>query len=277
MPTKNLASIQELLFDAPLYTEYKLKEVSMVKAREDGPRSVSDIFNSDVVVDGHCVECAKTSTFIRTGAEVSYSDLLPLAGYAPCQGFVLTCTRVADHQIFFIFRIEDNIIQKIGQYPSLADIANDEARIYRQVVDARDSAEIHRAIGLAAHGVGVGSFVYLRRVFERMISRRFQEYKDAEGWNPTDFARMRMDEKIELLERHLPEFLVRNSKIYAILSKGLHELDEDECLSAFEMVKQAIFFILDQDRHKKEELERRKAAEKAIAAFPSAANAGRKT
>jgi len=77
-----------------------------------------------------------------------------------------------------------------------------------------------------------------------------------------------MDDKIEFLKHHLPEFLVRNKKVYAILSKGIHELEETECLNTFEVLKHAIFFILDEDRHKRELLERRQKAENAISSFP---------
>ena len=143
------------------------------------------------------------------------------------------------------------------------------------MLDREDRAELHRAIGLAAHGVGVGSFVYLRRVFERLILRRFKEFKDEEGWNEAEFVRLRMEDKIEFLERHLPDFLARNRKVYAILSKGIHELQENECLSAFEMLKHAIFFILDEDKHNMEQLELRRKAEQAIASFSKDEEVGR--
>jgi len=181
----------------------------------------------------------------------------------------ISCTRNTDHQIDFIFRIEDPLIQKIGQFPSLADIANDESRRYRQALDREeDGAELHRAIGLAAHGVGVGSFVYLRRVFERLITHRFKEFEDQEGCNEAEFTKLRMEEKIEFLKGHLLDFLARNKKIYAILSKGIHELQDEECVGAFEALKHAIFFILDEDKHKMEQLELRRKAEQAIASFP---------
>ena len=76
----------------------------------------------------------------------------------------------------------------------------------------------------------MGSFVYLWRVFERLITRRFEEFKVEEGWNDAKFVGKRMSEKIELLEHYLPDFLVRNKKVYSILSRGIHELQEEECL-----------------------------------------------
>lgn len=65
-----------------------------------------------------------------------------------------------------------------------------------------------------------------------------------------------MDKKITVLKSFLPPFLVTNSKLYSILSKGIHELTENECLNIFEHVKLGIELILDEkieqiDREKK--------------------------
>jgi hypothetical protein len=100
-----------------------------------------------------------------------------------------------------------------------------------------------------------------------VIKRRFLEFQQQEGWENADFDRKRMDEKIGLLKDHLPDFLVRNKNIYAILSLGLHELEESACLDAFEMLKHAILFILNEDKHKKEELQLRKKLESAISSY----------
>ncbi|KKL23256.1 hypothetical protein LCGC14_2427220 [marine sediment metagenome] len=40
-----------------------------------------------------------------------------------------------------------------------------------------------------------------------------------------------------MIKDYLPEFLVENRSLYAILSKGIHALSEDECLQYFETVK----------------------------------------
>jgi hypothetical protein len=225
-----------------------------------------------VRIDGHCPDCHAASTFSRTAGQLTRrkggmrsatEGVLP-SNYSY---FELTCARREDHKIRFWFKFNGNLIEKVGQYPSLADIANDESRLYKAVLKAEDGAELRKAIGLAAHGIGVGSFVYLRRVFERLIKRRFLEFQQQEGWENADFDRKRMDEKIDFLKDHLPDFLVRNKNIYAILSLGLHELEESACLDAFEMLKHAIFFILNEDKHKKEELQLRKKLESAISSY----------
>ncbi len=252
-----LSSIEDFLFGAPLYADY---DIASVKA------GYFNMFCTPLAVDGHCPYCHKSATFHRTFGELKVGQLEFIKNKSVIY-VQISCTRNKDHQIDFVFRLRDPLIQKIGQFPSLADVANDESRLYRKALNRDDSAELHRAIGLAAHGVGIGSVVYLRRVFERLITHRFNEFKDDKGWNEADFMTLRMGDKIEFLKGYLPDFLTRNKKVYAVLSKGIHELQEDECLNVFEMLKHAIFFILDEDKHKKEQLELRRKAEQAIASF----------
>ena len=159
------------------------------------------------------------------------------------------------------------MIQKVGQFPSFADIALDESKAYRQILNSDDAAELHKAIGLAAHGVGIGAFVYIRRIFERLIWKRFDEFKDQEGWKAEEFQNLRMVEKIEFLKGHLPAFLVSNKKIYSILSLGIHELTEQDCLAFFEVLRTTTTIILDEDKRKKEELALKAKLEKAITSY----------
>jgi len=57
----------------------------------------------------------------------------------------------------------------------------------------------------------------------------------------------RFDEKIHLLRGYLPDFLVDHSKIYSIVSKGIHELNEDECKKYFPVLLGSIESILDEE------------------------------
>lgn len=76
-----------------------------------------------------------------------------------------------------------------------------------------------------------------------------------------------MSERIDLLKSHLPDFLVRNKKIYSILSLGVHELDERVCLDFFPVLRSSIVVILEEDKRKLEELRRQQDLEQAIAKF----------
>jgi hypothetical protein len=65
-----------------------------------------------------------------------------------------------------------------------------------------------------------------------------------------------MDEKVELLKAFLPSQLVEMKSIYGILSKGVHELSEEECLKYFSPIKLSIELILDQKIETKQRVDR---------------------
>ena len=86
---------------------------------------------------------------------------------------------------------------KIGQYPSVADIHIGQVKQYDKVLDKSILREFTKAIGLAANGVGIGSFVYLRRIFENLVYDAFDEAKREGGLDLELFNKQRMDEKIK--------------------------------------------------------------------------------
>ena len=125
-------------------------------------------------------------------------------------------------------------------------------------------SEFRKAIGLKARGVGVGSFVYLRRVTERLLEDAHISMKNTPNWDEERYSKSKVEERIELLESALPVFMVRNRKLYGILSKGIHELSEEECLDQFDAVKMSIELILDQTIESKEKERKTAMAAKVI-------------
>jgi len=158
----------------------------------------------------------------------------------------LTCTRDATHEYQFIFSYVDGILTKYGQLPSLEDIAGADIRKYEKLLPPGYLDELKRATGLASHGIGIGAFVYLRRIFEKMIHQHHDLLIERDN-EIADFATMRMDDRIAALKAVLPPVLVENKAAYGILSKGIHELDEATCKKYFPVVRQAIIAILEQD------------------------------
>ena len=117
-----------------------------------------------------------------------------------------------------------------------------ELDAYKHVISKEDRKELGIAIGLFASGVGAGSYVYLRRILERLIYQAKTTAGDAV--NDEEFEQARMAERIKMLQGYLPEMLTKNTAIYGILSKGIHELSEDECRKYFPVVKECIYQIL---------------------------------
>ena len=140
------------------------------------------------------------------------------------------------------------MIEKMGQYPSLADLVTSEIKKYRKLLGPDTYREFSKAVGLAAHGVGIGSFAYLRRILENLIEEAHQAAQHSKEWDESAYIdhNLRFDEKIRLLKGLIPPFLVENRALYSILSKGIHEWTEDECLQAFQIMKLSIELILDQ-------------------------------
>ncbi len=78
----------------------------------------------------------------------------------------------------------------------------------------------------------------------------------------SDFNKKRMDEKIVSLKDYLPAFLYEHHKeLYGILSMGVHQLDEEDCLGFFPVLYDCIILILeDRLAQKERELNSKKAA-----------------
>jgi hypothetical protein len=268
-PDPFLPSVEHLLFRAPLYARFSLnddlRDVKVLYGR------VEDAGGRHVVtkIDGYCPQCQRDSTFRVDAISIPSGDPWNnIKKRAVFERMSITCSRNEGHYVLYYFVVKAMTIMKVGQFPSLADIAIDETRQkYRSVLKGPNWAELYKAIGLAAHGEGIGSFVYLRRVFERLIQSRFDEFKIEEGWKDTDFDRLHMDEKVAFLKDHLPPYLVQIRKIYSIFSLGIHELDNHTCLQFFDVGKRSIIVILEDDLKKQEELIARKELADAIAKF----------
>ncbi|WP_156289427.1 short-chain dehydrogenase [Oceanobacillus salinisoli] len=219
--------------------------------------NLSYIFNEneDIQFDCFCIECEEESTFklsskINTVYYVKF-DVEQLNNYKTPFQYEFTCQRNHSHKYSYIFRITDYKIEKVGQYPSTASIEINSIKKYRRIL--KDNyQEFSKAIGLYSHGIGIGSFVYLRRIFENLIEESHQLALQEISIDKELYQQSRMDEKIELLSNYLPNILVENKKLYAILSKGIHELSEDECLEIIPKVKLAIELILDEKLAEKE-------------------------
>lgn len=78
-------------------------------------------------------------------------------------------------------------------------------------------------------------------------------------------AALRMEDKIQLLRAHLPEFMVENRALYGIVSKGIHELSEKECLDYYDTVKTGIELILDEQLEAEAKRTKVEKAKQAIA------------
>lgn len=297
--TTSIPAPEVFCLEVPLYTSFYV-----------GPYYFKDVLRIEFfqgALDAYCPQCGKESVFnskaslprvgfmLHTGHSeypesledlvANYSEAwLPaedgersqeLQAYAiRDRSFSLQfeCTRDVSHSLIFIFRVQGDRITKIGQSPSLADFQGQEIGKYRKILGDSKYRELHRAIGLSAHGVGIGAFVYLRRIFESLIEAAYDEAAKKADWDEEkqeEFQKSRMDERIVMLKDSLPSFLVENRRIHSILSKGIHSLTEEECLEYFAPVRLGIELILDEKIEQKEKAEKIARARKDLDSIKS--------
>jgi hypothetical protein len=249
---KPFQDLQHLLFEAPLYAAFKLPPGKFGKGDN---------------LKGYCPNCKGDSIFkVIHGAHRAVQTVIPVANELLGE-IVCRCVQQETHILRFQLRINVDFVEKWGQYPSAATLAQGDTKRLRKGLDEEDAAELVRAVGLAGHGIGIGSFVYFRSVFERVINRKLEELKAQEGWSDDALEGKRMVERIELMADHLPDFVVKNKRLYGILSLAIHELEEKDCLDFFDIAYASIRFILDDDLRKREEASERRQAERAIANY----------
>lgn len=265
-----IPSPEQLCLEIPLYKplHYTVEEI----------QEILNVLFGKGYIDAFCVDCNKESTFHTSDNFPSAIQHLESCRGIPGSGNInqqeksllmqtrffsklYTCTRNNNHFIYYVFCINKDSIIKIGQLPSMADLTKSNVQKYNRLLGREKFAELNKAIGLAAHGVGIGSFVYLRRIFEGLIEDAHLKTQKFETWDEAQYQKSRIDEKIYLLNGLLPKFLIENRKIYSILSKGIHELNEDECLKIFPAVMAGIELILDEKLQEQErEMKIKKAA-----------------
>ncbi len=174
------------------------------------------------------------------------------------------CQRI-QHYVTFILHATGKRITKVGQFPSLADIAFGELSELKRSLEPQDRKELGRALGLFAHDAPLGAFVYLRRVFERMIVRAHQRHVAAGGAVVEGFRDMRMEERIQAIRDQLPAKVVGNRKVFAVLSLGIHELPDEDARDLFPLLKSVIFQMLGEEERLRAAREQEAATEAALA------------
>ena len=172
--------------------------------------------------------------------------------------FRFSCTMDKAHRLDYFVMTEENIMRKIGQYPSIADLSVPELKKYDKVMSEEDRSELRRAVGLNANGIGIGSYVYLRRIFERIVDRASNNAIADKKISSEKYAKAHTDDRIKMLAGYLPKGLRDNPGFYKIVSKGIHELSEKECIEYFPVLKGFIMMVFRQwERMREEEEEER--------------------
>jgi hypothetical protein len=280
---ENLKSMPDIL-GIPLYESLLLDEYSYEKIIQILTYFDSELNEFSITsLDCFCPKCEKPTTFKSRNSNKEILDLV-YSRMKACEEYNRSnskwtfnyssffnilheieffsrsfyCPRNPNdksHDIIVMFRINENKIIKLGQLPQLADLENSQLNKYK-AIEKEIYQELNRAAGLYSHGIGVGSFVYLRRIIEKyIVYPEIEKLVEDENITKEQVLSSDFKGKIALAKQHLPTLLVKNPRIYSILSKGIHSLSEKECLEIFNPLLIAIELILDE---RLEKIEREK-------------------
>ena len=179
-------------------------------------------------------------TPMLTTKKQSLSDRLQGKSYL--LGIEMRCAKCGELHYFSLVLMENTVI-KIGQYPSYASSEVKDVKKYKNLI-SKYYPELTRSISAYSQGMGVAAFVYLRRILEHLVEKKFTGEKT-----------LKFTEKlyeVEKKEQIIPDELepIKN-QIYSILSKGVHQYEENECLELYLAVKFVIERMLDIELEKK--------------------------
>jgi hypothetical protein len=248
------------VFQAPMYSKFTIT-----------PEQEDELITKGTRIEGLCVKCGVNRVFQNGGN--NRAKMLQNMASETRMAFDDTirfhCTFDNAHQVRLFAVLQEGVIEKCGQKPSYAELAQVEDRELTKNLSEQDRREYYKAVGLAAHDTGIGAYTYLRRIFENLVFSRFDQNKAANKWKDEDFYKLRMTERISFLKDYLPPLLVKNSATYSIVSDGIHNLTEEECLNFFPTLRSGMLLILQEADELKERQKREAEFVSSVAAYSS--------
>ena len=172
------------------------------------------------------------STMFSTGKEDGGFDLY-IQEYECCVN--------RSHKRYNIYKKCDDKIIKIGQYPSEVDNGSNEYLYKVKKICTNNEANeivnyIKTALIMESYGYGIASLLYIRRAFEQLIA--ISEGKDRNNNTGTTMKDRIKDNK------YLPDIIKGNAKVYNVISEGIHNQTEEECMELFKIIKVGVMILI---------------------------------
>ena len=166
------------------------------------------------------------------------------------------CGEYHSYILRFTVEVKDSNLKstvvKIGQYPPFDEKEKYELEKYRNLkIVSKYYIELVRSVNAYSQHMGIAAFVYLRRIYEHIVKTEYAKFPENEKNAKASFDEKmkKVNEKINIIPHELD---ANKSKIYSILSKGIHEYEEDECYDMYPTMKEIIVFVLQKYLDEKE-------------------------
>lgn len=207
-------------------------------------------------IDAFCETCGLVRPFLtRTSIGGTSGDRL--CSDTVCFKFTCVSCRRAHREFHVQLIVGEKTVQlqKYGELP--------RRKIERKQVLQRffkdDLDNYEKAAVCLSTGYGIAAFAYFRRVVENNIERLLDlVHEDAKSSNAgtkvtAALAELRgnppMEKKIAMANEALPEYLKPDglnplSRLYRVLSEGIHRLSEEECLNKAKATSECLEYLV---------------------------------
>lgn len=147
------------------------------------------------------------------------------------------CANNLEHRYLMMITVELKdgclIVRKIGQNPSMLTVKGFDFDKYKNILEKINAYNDYKKADLSnADHFYVGAYAYLRRIFEKLILHYLGDTKLKDD---------HMDTKIDAVKDNFdPRIRGLLKNLYGILSKSIHELDEEESREYYTYLKTVI-------------------------------------
>ncbi|MFB2775609.1 hypothetical protein [Shewanella xiamenensis] len=240
--------IKDFLETAPLYSWKEFKKPDMNR---------SSLWIREI--DSFCETCNQLRPFqdMRTiggGAGMAFQALSTGTSY-----FQFSCASCRGNQHEYLVEqiVTDETIkiQKYGERPR----KKLERDPLLQNFFSLDSECYEKAIVCISNGYGIAAFAYMRRIIERNIHELLSliqedvEGSESESSVLAKLAELKtespMSDKISIANHALPDYLIPSGlnplgRLYKVLSEGVHNYDDGECLERAKAIQACTKYLV---------------------------------
>ena len=252
----------QFLEEYPLYRKFELEL----------PEFIYEL--PKVNINMFCEKCQSTRTFTMIN---DYTNLFPsyylpssvseeYTKYTKILYLIYLCASCRKFNRYFLVKIDDDLkyIRKVGQYPSWGiGIGKKLKKILGKYAEYYKRGKI-----CESQSYGIAAYAYYRRIIEELIDELLdsildlmsggekEQYEEAlEQTKQTKITK----EKIDLVKDLIPPILMPEQfnplkTLHEILSEGIHDKSDEECLEVAEIIRNILEFLVNSlVRRKKEQ------------------------
>lgn len=277
--------LKTIIVDLPIYGSFSFclfDDAINTSLSKNAKKQFTELFLTKKV-DIKCTECNKEYPFnilynikkYSYGRTIySYQNLL--GDWKPCEidhvdfingkihvpeedegiiSYVFVCNMDSHHYqtMDLLYHLKNNVfeIRKIGQKPLNIDLKESFSGEYKKVLKQYDSFDDYRQYEQSeSRGLFAGACTYLRRIFEKMVNYKI---KNSQASKEEIIAAKKFDQKILLAKDQFDEDvrdILNNS--YSLLSKGIHELNDEEIKKFHGLILEVINVQLESEKSKQQ-------------------------